>query len=104
MALHDIYPVAPETLHRQLQAALGMAVVGKVFARGPNLVGHEHPIVDAERSGEIPEIHLGHAVQRRRVEHASPSLPETSNDLVNVAALLTRDNVESQKSAEPDRG
>src|ERR687896_1328437 len=102
MALHDIDALAPKTFHRLLEAALSMAVVGKILARRPNLVGHEHLIVDAERGREVPEIHFGHAVKRRRVEYAPASLPETSDDLVKVAALLTGDNIEGQKSTESD--
>ena len=64
VALHQVEALAPQTQLLLLQAAQGVAFIGQVLARRPQLVRNEELIVDVQSGHEIADCVLGAAVQR----------------------------------------
>lgn len=85
MALHEIDPVAPEPFHRAPQLTLCMAVVAKPFTRGPDPVGNEQLIGDAQGRRKIAGAQFSHAVERGSVDDAVAAIGKKSTCLNRVS-------------------
>jgi hypothetical protein len=104
VAQHQVDLVAPQPLAGEPQAVFCLPVVGEILARSPDLVADEHLVVDAERRGELPDVHFSHSVEGRGVEDPAAGRPEPPGDFVQVVAPSAREEIEGDEGAEPDRG